>query len=559
MKKKIAGYMAFAVSGILLAGCAEQNEQQLQGSQIESALSESTSLEQEITESELAEQKTSENADAENKTTENKTTENKDVENKSSENRIMTGEASGNEIAESIVPTIIITSDKKEWYTEDGEQLLLEADADRVAVLGDGFEALNATLSEQWQGLREHYDELEWAREQYGYMSENDYGFTKHYISEGVGVYRLDDCVVSFCGGYEAYTGGAHGYYGYDGATFDVHSGKKLTLEDILNDAEGFYDKAVSYIIEKLEEMNDEGMLFSDYREVVETETFGETPVCWYLDNTGIVIQYGLYSVAPYVAGAPGVTLPYDEFGQYMKEEYLPSYRSLFSRVEPNEDFSKLIGENRKVMLTSVYSAGRSETEVSVVSGNAVRTVGTFGRVEDAHVIKQEDGHSFLIFCCSHAPDDFVTYVYEVTGGAVRECDRLDGAAWSGTCMGTNRIGLSMYLDVLGTYKGEMVYGLTNDGKLVQAEEIFVVNTTNWLTVIKDLPVTIDGAAATIPAGTKIRITGTDNAGKAYFQVADDNEETGLIEYVRDDGQQQLLIGGVPENEYFEMVPYHFP
>ena len=47
MKKKIAKYMAFAVSGILLVGCAEQNGQQLQGSQIESALSESTSLEQE--------------------------------------------------------------------------------------------------------------------------------------------------------------------------------------------------------------------------------------------------------------------------------------------------------------------------------------------------------------------------------------------------------------------------------------------------------------------------------------------------------------------------------
>ena len=109
MKKKIAKYMAFAVSGILLVGCAEQNGQQLQGSQIESALSESTSLEQETSESESAEQKSSENADAENKTTENK-----DAESKSSENRNMTEEASGNEIAESIVPTIVITNGRKE-------------------------------------------------------------------------------------------------------------------------------------------------------------------------------------------------------------------------------------------------------------------------------------------------------------------------------------------------------------------------------------------------------------------------------------------------------------
>ncbi|MDE6620369.1 MAG: hypothetical protein K2K74_07770, partial [Lachnospiraceae bacterium] len=148
------------------------------------------------------------------------------------------------------------------------------------------------------------------------------------------------------------------------------------------------------------------------------------------------------------------------------------------------------------------------------------------------------------------------TYVYEITGGNVRECDKLDGAEWNSACVGTNRIGLSMHLDVLGTYEGEMVYQLNDDGKLIQTEEIFVVNTSQKLTLKRDLPVTIDGEKTTISAGSKIQITGTDNAGKAYFRMDTNTGETGMIQYVRDDEQWQILIDGVSENEYFEMVPY---
>lgn len=75
-----------------------------------------------------------------------------------------------------------------------------------------------------------------------------------------------------------------------------------------------------------------------------------------------------------------------------------------------------------------------------------------------------------------------------------------------------------------------------------------------------------------ISPGSKKRITGTDNAGNAYFRI-DTGEtemiqyvegacfwmdtgtgENGMIQYERD--EQQILIDGVPENEYFERVPY---
>lgn len=534
MMKKAVQYVVLFMSGLLLLGGCGANQKSNTDNQEQFSQVETT---QEI-------RTTQDNQGAPDTTEKVPETDVSDI---------VSDETSG-----SSVPTIMITQEKKEWYTDDGEVLLLEAEADRVEITGDGFGALQGVISEQWKGLDDDYGEiLEMAREHYDSLEGDDRTYFMNYtVSEGVAVSRIDDRVVSFCESYYEYTGGAHGYYGFDGAAFDVKSGKKLQLEDILSDAEGFYDKAVSYIIEELEKNYGEG-LFPEYKEIVETDTFGGTPVCWYLDDTGIVIEYGLYTVAPYVTGAPDVTLPYDEFAAYIKEEYTAPCSSGIVRVSANEDFSGLIGEQGRLVL-EVAQDEYEQDNVTVVSENASEKVGTFVRVVDAYVIKREDGRSFLIFVCDYASDDFVTYVYEVTDGRVRECDKLDGAAWSGTCLGTDRIGLSIHLDVLGSYNGKMIYLLTEDGKLSQTEEIFAIDAFPFqvMTVVRELPVTMEGEETTLPTGSKIKITGTDNAGTAYFQLQSDTGETGMIKYVRDDAQWQLMIDGVSENEYFEMVYY---
>lgn len=541
MKKVLIKGTALTMSGmLLLGGCSAGHDKEvIQESHVEQESSRQSASEQGASEQE-SEQELSQGVSS--------------VQQESSEqldSDMNTDEIDGG------VPTIKITQDRKEWYTEDGEVLLLEAVASKVEVLSEGFDALKAALAGQWKGL-DGYDneELEWAKDHYASMSkEEDSYFPSYSVIENVAIYRMDSHVVSLCENFYEYTGGAHGMNGISGSTFDVESGEKLQLNDILTDPQGFYDKALEYIIAQVEENYGEA-LFQDYEETIRTDTFGETPASWYLDNTGIVIDYALYQIAPYAAGMPSVTLPYDEFAEYIKEDYRMSGGSFIANVNVNEDFSELVGETGAVMLTVEYPDEFSDAEVTVVSGEQHEAVGTFARVADSYVIRRADGRSFLIFDCDYASDDFVTYVYEVTGGAVRACDKLEGAAWSGACVGTDRIGLSMHLDVLGTYGGEMIYQLTDDGKLVQTDDIFTVNAFSSLTVIKELPVTMNGEDATIPVGTKIRITGTDNDGRAYFQVDTDNGETGMIEYVRDTEMWQILIDGVSENEYFEMVPY---
>ncbi|MDE6363853.1 MAG: RsiV family protein [Lachnospiraceae bacterium] len=536
--KKMIWCTVWILSGFLMGGCGAGRNGQLD---LETA--QETRIQSEDIE------------DSEKKVSESETLKNGELDNDVVNNDQI-------ETAGEHIPTIHITSEKKEWYTDDGKTLLLTASADKVEVEGKDFDALNAALSAEWGGLAKDYEELlQTAKEHYESEQENEYYFMNYYNSESVLAYRIDNRVASFCSLYNEYQGGAHGIYAFDGATFDVKSGKKLQLEDILSDAEGFYEKAVSYITQELEEhYGDE--LFPEYQEVVEADTFGETPVCWYLDNTGIVIQYSLYSVAPYVAGAPSVTLPYDVFADYIKAEYISPCSSIIARVTENEDMSRLLGIDGKVMIASAYDEDYGETKVTVLSGDSSETVGTFSRFVSGYAVKRTDGRSFVIFYCDYASDDFVTYVYEVTDGKVQACDKLDGASFDGAYLGTSgnyylgtdAMSLFMHLDVFGSYAGSMKYQLTEAGKLVQTEEVFAVDTPYELTVVKELPVTLAGAETTIPAGSVLKITGTDNAGTAYFRL--DSGETGTISYVRDKEQWQLLIDGVSENEYFELLPY---
>lgn len=462
------------------------------------------------------------------------------------------------ETAADDIPAISITQDKKEWYTDDGETLLLTASASKIEVIGDGFDALKSALEAQWSGLdgKNYDEELGWAKEHYEMAKSDgiDY-FANYAFDKNLALYRNDSDVISFCESVYDFSGGAHGMYGVEGVTFDVKSGRQLALEDILSNPEGFYGKAIEYIIKELDE-NYSADLFPEYKETVNESTFGETQASWHLNNAGIVIDYDLYLIAPYAAGMPSVTLPYDEFAEYIKEEYIKPHDNMAAGVSANEDVSRLLGEAGSVMIETVSDEEASTSEVTVVSGNSRENVGTFGRLTDAWAIKR-DGRSFLIFVCDYASDDFVAFVYEVTGGKAARCDRIEGAGfgWNGNySMGTDRIGLYMRFDILGSYSGWMEYSFGDDGKLTPMSDVYAIDTDSTLTVVKDLPVMLEGNETMLPVGTKMGITGTDNNGTAYFRL--DTGEAGEIKYIRKEGQWGLTIDGVSEFDYFAEVPY---
>ena len=75
---------------------------------------------------------------------------------------------------------------------------------------------------------------------------------------------------------------------------------------------------------------------------------------------------------------------------------------------------------------------------------------------------------------------------------------------------------------------------------------------------VRELPVRIEGEAVTLPVGSRIRITATDNKGTVRF-LDEDTKAEGEIDFVRGDTAEDswsIFIDGIRDTEYFEMVPY---
>lgn len=115
---------------------------------------------------------------------------------------------------------------------------------------------------------------------------------------------------------YNSYTGGAHGNYGEDYATFNINTGKKLDWTDLLVDKDKFTKLAESRFKQvngmetskKLTE--DEGFSFENNKFSL-SDNFG-------LTSDGLVVYYQPYQVAPFSFGATCLQFKYFEISDYL-------------------------------------------------------------------------------------------------------------------------------------------------------------------------------------------------------------------------------------------------
>lgn len=460
-------------------------------------------------------------------------------------------------VAVQAAPILSFTTLDKEWYTQDGSFRLMSVTDYTVNVENEGFDHLEATLNQLHPGIREdNYSLLIKEAEDYynSIGAEEKKYFWGYSSTTNATLTRCDSSVVSLRGYYHDYTGGAHGMYAYGGENIDVPTGEVLELAEILTDPEGFYDKAIPYICDELVKTYTDG-LFSGYEEAV-TNAFAPNQTSnWYLTGAGIVITFSPYEVGPYAMGAPEITLPYAEFDSFIKENYKISQGEMITYLTANQDYSYLLGTTQPAMVESIYNEYYM-LDVSMISGETKSPLGTFGSFRDGYVIKRADGRSFFIIVCDYMSDDFVTFVYEVTDGGLKKCAELSSVYPSNQYVTTEEIEMNRKLDILGSYIATCNYTLDEDGLLTSKDTFYPINAFHSLTIIKDLPVTIDGAETTLNPGTSIFVTGTNNVDEIHFKVID-SDQTGIIQYTLEEPDSHIhLIDGVSEYEYFESLPY---
>ncbi len=155
---------------------------------------------------------------------------------------------------------------------------------------------------------------MSYAREQYEYMMEDmwDCG-TSEFSSIFPGFTYVDSHYISFYQQeYEYQAGAAHGMPWWIGFTFDLESGERMLLSDLVYNSEDELKAIVAKHFEEMAASRPEGTYWEDAVSYVHDTVNMESE--FYLTEEGIVFFYGPYELACYAEGFQEVLVPYQEF-----------------------------------------------------------------------------------------------------------------------------------------------------------------------------------------------------------------------------------------------------
>lgn len=441
------------------------------------------------------------------------------------------------------------------YYGEDQETPLLWINTSELSITGTGYENLQQAV-EQWSIqqaslFREREEVLkEEAEKAFAKSPQEFYGYE---ITQEIEIMRMDEKIFSFYEQCSTNTDYASPGIYWKSANFDAVTGKELELEDLLEDFQGFQEEAEAYIIYVLE--NTYGSSLYDGLEETLEQMWQWGPE-WYLDASGIVFVFSEYSVVSESFGIPKIVLSYENFGPYMKSEYLLTgdtgvlYLPIDQQVYLN---LPTVANGISLMIKS------AETEYGVqnwlVAGNQEVQIGEELPLRSVYVIQKKE-KTYVVLDGDMASEDYVTYLYDLSQGIPVLTDQIYGAIERDQ-INTDTLGVEFSLQVLGSYRARKNYAIDQEGKFTSAEEWYqVIGLKSVLVTVRDLPVEIDGQIQQIPAGTHIYLEASDNQKKAMIYI-EGLDKTGILYYTsgEEDGWP-LYIEGIPEEEYFEMLWY---
>ena len=173
-------------------------------------------------------------------------------------------------------------------------------------------------------------DTLEDMRAEIATMKEEGYPFYGAYTDkETINIRRCDEDVFSFVRVTDWYGGGAHGYSGFYGTSFDVEKGRVIELTDLIpsENADALREAVTKELREAYDKTEAGYELWFDLEGYMEHYSVDADPdaevdyeddykvaYTWVLDPQGVTFFFIPYALAAYAAGAQQVTILFDEY-----------------------------------------------------------------------------------------------------------------------------------------------------------------------------------------------------------------------------------------------------
>ena len=368
-----------------------------------------------------------------------------------------------------------------------------------------------------------------------------------------VSVSRADSKVFSYCEDYSSFMGGAHGMYGRTGYTYDVKTGKKLSITDVVKLSE---DDLIPVLKEKLLAQNDTDE-YDDLDEKLKNYKLDSDTVLdeegqeliygynWYLDNDGMHFYFGPYELASYAVGAADVVIAYDELPGDVNADYLPDENAGYIVNSEIPMVSKEWDDENDTSLHFVFDAAEGEdnyeygydcTALTLRKGEKSATAEDeyFTYNYDKNYVKQyrvvtADKREY-IYVCALTMDDYTdVMVFDINNDDVKlagvfTChlvyDTTD-SEYSGEFipLDPENMYFAQVGDLFGTYTCYGRYVVGNDGMPECVDSVFKISWgSEEARSLKDIKVTVldeeynEQGEETVKAGEHFLPIRTDNS-----------------------------------------------
>ncbi len=447
------------------------------------------------------------------------------------------------------VPVVSLERQETEIYEEGSDQSLVSASWEIPVIVStvEGEEALTlrqemeAWRAQQLDAFEETVAAYEADARAYLASMENpeEAEFYGYHTNTFTNYTRVDSKVLSFRQMYGNFNGGDY-EYSYAGMTFDVETGQQLTLQQMLK----------------------EDVDWEEFQTFLE-ETCGKSKINWYLDGAGLAVIFNPGELGEGTVES-FVTIPYTSLAEWVKPEYCGlAVGSGVLPVDIAAPMEVAEGEIQEIILTSeIVTEDPWVTQTTLQVGEQKEGWEGISLVGSARILRQANGRVFVAYDTDMASDDYVTFVYEITGGEILKVLETDiSNSLDEGYVSPDILRLRTRLNILGTYSAAADYEIQEDGHLKLMTEVYELeNEGTWrlLTTTRELPVTIDGEETMLPVGSQIRLTAIDKNGTVWYREEGTGTE-GEIHYTSGDefgNEWPICIDGLEDFEYFEMLPY---
>lgn len=424
-------------------------------------------------------------------------------------------------------------------------------------VLQPALDEINTDLAENCRDFAGKEEEARGLRKD---MGENYVVYTNE---DTLQVVRADDKVFSVVRDDYTNTGGAHGYSAETAYSYDVASGKRLTLADMLKNtdiqnltgilktevvkqaaegqADGLFTEGLEDTIAGMLKATD-GMT-GDVQSTSSDMTYG--PLTWYAGQDGLHFVFNAYDIGAYAAGRFLVTLTPEAYPDLVNDAW---FGEETASIEPIDQFTEYQVDGKKLYISVDWSSDTQTIKsLGVQYGDANKTFDCYSYGNEYYLADTGNGKVLLVN--TKQDNDMETLdVIPLTQGELKMTFG-DFGMYSNIPIDPDNLILAGRTTVMSTMTAERPYRLLADGTLDPLDKWFLIQVEEPLTFTlkqdAELPVlkamdSDETQNVTFPKGTKMAPLRTDNEKTLDCRTSDGR----IIRFTVDTAEFPQIVNG---------------